>query len=822
MVKRAMPPARTWYHTLPPLVWLAAAWLAGIALAETRSTPPWAWWLPLPALAAGAAWRFRSLRRTAWGRLVVLNPLGDGAVLGLAVLILFLLGGLRAVSARPDPSSQTLSAYNDLGERVTVEGVIVNDPEAHAGRLRLRVAADLLVRPDGTAEPVRGTLVTRVPLYPAFRYGDRIRLTGLLETPPSFDTFDYRTYLARQGIFSQMRRARAERLSGGHGSPLYRALYALRRRAARTNALLLPEPHAALLNGILLGIEGGIPDEVMERFNITGTTHILVISGFNISILAGLFLALGRRALGRRGAAAFALGAVFLYTLLVGADAAVTRAAIMGGLYVLARQWGLSTLALNSLAAAAVAMTLLRPATLYDMGFQLSALATLALILFVPDLTAWAEARLPVRGPFRRRLLDLLNEALIVTLAAQILTTPLIVYAFGRLSLVSLLTNVLILPVQAWIMLGGGLATLAGLVWLPLGRLLAWVPWAGLTWTLAAVEWTANLPYAQVRVPSPGIGGLLAFYAAVGGAWWLARRPELRAKVWAWARSGRTRLEALGWAVALVAAAIPWLLVAYRPDGRLHLVLLDVGQGDAILLRTPDGKQVLVDGGPDPQVLLTRVGRFMPPWDRTLDLIVLTHPDADHLGGLPELLTRYRTELILDPGLPPTTALSRTWDQVRNGGGTRLVRATRGQVVDLGHGVRLDVLWPPPGTTGDPEENNSSVVLRVRYGRFCALLTGDIEAEAERRLVTAGRLGPCAVLKVAHHGSATSTTPALLEALRPSVALISVGAQNPFGHPDETVLERLRAAGVRVYRTDTQGTVELISDGTRLWVRTAR
>ncbi|MDQ7030905.1 MAG: DNA internalization-related competence protein ComEC/Rec2 [Ardenticatenia bacterium] len=809
-------------YALPPLVWLAVAWLVGIAAFGAWSGPLWVWWLPLPAFVLGMVWRAASLRRTVWGSLVALNPLGDGVMLALGAGVALVLGGLRAWGAQPPSGGNVLWAHNDLGEPVTVEGVVVNDPEARAGRQRLQVMADRLVRPDGEEAPVRGTLITQVPLYPALQYGDRVRLTGLLETPPTFDTFDYRTYLARRGIFSQMRRARVEYLSGGHGFPLYRALYALRRRAARTNALLLPEPHAALLNGILLGIEGGIPDEVMERFNTTGTTHILVISGFNISILAGLFLALGRRMLGRRGAATFALVAVFLYTLLVGADAAVTRAAIMGGLYVFARQWGLASLALNSLGAAAVGITLLRPATLYDMGFQLSALATLALILFVPGMTAWVEARFPLQGTIRRRALDLVNEALVVTLAAQLLTTPLIVYAFGRLSIVALLTNALILPVQAWVMLGGGLATLAGLVWLPLGRLVAWVPWAGLTWTLMGVEWTARLPYAQVRVPSPGLGGLLVFYAAVGGVWWLARHPEHRAGLRAWARSGRRRLQVVGWAVAIVAAVIPWALVAYRPDGRLHLVLLDVGQGDAILLRTPDGKQVVVDGGPDPQVLLTRLGRHLPPWDRTLDLVVLTHPDADHLGGLPELLDRYQVGVILDPTLPPTTALGQAWERVRNGEGARLVRATQGQVFDLGHGVRLEVLWPPAGGEDDSEENNNSVVLRVRYGRFCALLTGDIEAEVEHQLVAEGRVAPCAVLKVAHHGSATSTTSAFVRALRPAVALISVGARNRFGHPDENVLERLRAAGARIYRTDAQGNVELISDGTRLWVHTSR
>ena len=807
---------------VPPFVWLALAWLAGIVLGERAPWEASSWLWGVLLLAGGMIWRVRALRRTLWGRLVLRSPLGDRAVCALLAGIALMLGGWRAALGRPTLGASSLASFNDLGNAVVVEGVVVNDPEVHAARQRLRVAADRLTLPDGTTHPVNGHLVARVPMYPLLAYGDRVRLTGLLETPPAFETFDYRAYLARQGIFSQMRRVQVEVLNRGEGHPLYRLLYGLRRRAARTISLLLPEPHAALLNGILLGIEGGIPDEVMERFNATGTTHILVISGFNISILAGLFLAVGRRAFSHRLATAFAVGAVSLYTLLVGADAAVTRAAIMGVLYILAQQWGQQTLALNSLGVAAVTMTLWRPGMLYDMGFQLSALATLALILFVPGLTAWVEARVPVQGPHRRAVLNVLNEALVVTFAAQLLTTPLIVYAFGRLSLVSLLTNLLILPVQAWVMLGGGAATLAGMVWLPLGRLLAWVPWAGLAWTLAAVEWTARLPYAQVEVASFGPGPLLAVYGLVLGGWWLARHPERRAALRAWLRSRRGRLEAVGWAALVAVAVVPWVAVPYAPDGRLHLFFLDVGQGDAVLLQAPDGKQVLVDGGPDPQVLLAQLGRKLPPWDRTLDLVVTTHPDADHLGGLPEVLARYEVAALLDPELPAETALSQVWSVARADEGARLVRAVAGQVFDLGHGVRLEVLWPPrERLEGDRADNNNSVVLRVRYGRFCALLTGDVEAEVERRLVAEGRLTPCAVLKVAHHGSPSSTTSAFLEAVRPAVAVISVG-ENRFGHPDGDVLARLEAAGARIFRTDRNGTVELISDGERLWVRTAR
>jgi competence protein ComEC len=247
----------------------------------------------------------------------------------------------------------------------------------------------------------------------------------------------------------------------------------------------------------------------------------------------------------------------------------------------------------------------------------------------------------------------------------------------------------------------------------------------------------------------------------------------------------------------------------------LHVHFLDVGQGDAILIQCPNGQQILVDGGPSPSVLLSHLGRRMPFWDHSLDLVVLTHPEEDHLGGLLEVLTRYDVSLVLDSGQECTNATCDAWRSLIEEKGIPYRRAEAGMRLELGQGVQIEVLHPPtPLMTNTASDiNNNSVVLRLQYGQFSVLLTGDVMEEAEQMLVSADQSLRSLVLKVPHHGGDTSLTEPFLEAVGPELAIISVGADNRFGHPNELTLEKL--GGIATYRTDRDGSVELVTDGER-------
>ncbi|MFQ6000577.1 MAG: DNA internalization-related competence protein ComEC/Rec2, partial [Anaerolineae bacterium] len=656
--------------------------------------------------------------------------------------------------------------------------------------------------------------------YPGYAYGDLLEIEGELETPPEFESFSYKDYLARQGIYTLLRYPQIDSLAQGQGNPLYAALYTLKDRAQATIRALLPEPEASLLSGILLGRDSEIPKDLLDDFNRTQTTHIIVISGFNIAIVAGLLSYIGQRILGRNRSLYFALSGIVLYTLLVGADPPVVRAAIMGGLYIIAIHLGRYSHALISLVVAAFLMTLLNPFTLWDLGFQLSFAATLGLILFVPSWQGWLVSRLDgLSWGLLSSGFEVLGESIIVTLAAQIWVLPIILHNFRQFSLVSLLSNALIVPAQAGVMILGGVATILGLITQPLGQVLAWAAWLPLAWTVFVVRRTAGWPWAAVDIGGFSLGLAVLFYGVLI-AFWMVRGRSL-----SWRGFEKTMAKRLPMGAVLgtltIGALLVWLALFTLPDGRLHVSFLDVGQGDSILIESPSGHQILVDGGPSPAAVTFALGKGLPFWDRSLDLVVLTHPQEDHLAGLIGVFERYGVGEFLYPGQSCVTEICRTlWESIEERGvAHREVEA--GIRIELGDGVVMEVLHPPQrllaGTGSDV--NNNSVVLKVTMGRASLLLTGDIEEEGERALLASGQPLRSLVLKAPHHGAATSLTPPFLREVSPQLVIISVG-ENKFGHPAPETLARL--SDLTTLRTDEEGTIEVVTDGARYWVVTER
>lgn len=821
------------------LVYLIAAWAVGVWLGRLAwstglmgcAAPGpliWAGLLALPA--AGLA---IGRRRSHW-------------LLPSSLLLAALLGALRFQlhPFQPCFSPNDLAFYNGDADHpvwATVVGVVNRPTEELDTRQRVRLRVES-VRPDdaenGVPFPVQGDALFTVDRYPALSYGDRVAVHALLEAAPEFQDFNYREYLARQGVHTVLRQPDITILGHNQGSPFWQALIRVNVKGQAVIAHLLPEPEAALLTGILLGVETGIPDELYDQFNRTGTSHIIVISGFNITIVAGLFTAIFGRLLGPRRAFYAVVAGILLYTLLVGADAAVTRAAIMGMLVALAAYLGRQSLAIVSLFVAGFVMTLLNPLTLWDVGFQLSFMATLSLILFTPGLTQRFERSLSKLLPqgIARNTLHVLNDALIVTLAASVLTLPLVAYYFGRLSVVAPLANLLVLPVQPYVMVWGGAAAATGMLsgllsglWL-VARGLAAVPWLGLHWTVLVVQALANLPFAAVDT-DVSLAGLWAFYGLVALVS-LSGKPGLpligalaqRARA-ALSASALTTLTAGG---VVVVAALLILTGRSLPDGKLHVDFLDVERGEAILITTPDGQQVLIDGGYSPTALRSALGDLMPFYDRQIELAVVTHPGDERVGALANLAQRTTIKQALQAPFPYPSAAYESWLRALQARQVPVAAAEAGTRVELGYGIALDVLHPgpEPALTQDGEPNlvENSLVLRLSWGDTSFLLLGDASKGVQDRLVADGLAGPATVVKLPQGGKEPAFSPALLEATQPQHAVVFTRRDDRFRDLSAAVQQAWATATGQqhFHRTDLAGTVHCVSDGVTVTCQDSR
>jgi competence protein ComEC len=566
---------------------------------------------------------------------------------------------------------------------------------------------------------------------------------------------------------------------------------------------LWPDPEAALLAGILLGVESGIPEPVREAFNDTGTSHVIVISGFNITIVAGLFASLFGRWLGRfRGALAAAVG-IALYTLLVGATPAVVRAAIMGGLGLFGYQIGRRQSGLHALSLSAAVMGIQNPQILWDVSFQLSFFATLGLVLFSEPMTQVfnkVAARFLAEEQVER-LTGPVSEYFLFTFAAQITTLPLIAYHFGRISLVSFAANPLILPVQPPIMVLGGLAVGLGLIWNPLGKLFAPLVWPFALFTIRVVEFFAGWQSGVLSLGRISFGWVVAVYILIFASTILySRYPEML-----------SILKPLPLALALGAAAvIVWRIGFTAPDGLLHLTLLDVGTGDALLIQTPNGRYTMINGGPSSSLLSDGLGRRLPPFQRELDVLVVASPREAQIAALPEVLERYPPAQALWAGPPSPSRDSDRLRETLTELDVPITLAQPGQRLDLGEGAELTIL-----TSGE-----RGAILSLEWGKFKAILPLGASLNDLDSLEMGQAVGEVEALLLADNGYAPLNPTEWIANLHPRVVLLSVAADDRDGLPDRETLEAV--SGYTLLRTDQNGWIHISTNGEEMWVEAQR
>ena len=785
-----------------PLLWLSAAFLGGIMLAASFSLPTYLWlFLAAFLLLITVLSRrlFRPFPVFPVNLLLILFSLMAGA-----------LGAARYQAAQPQVTPFDIAFYNDRDYDVMVTGWVNDMPDMRDTYTNLRIQVEAV--DTGTGDmPASGLVLAHVGPNEVYHYGDRLRLRGSLQTPLENEDFSYRDYLEREGILSYMPSTDATLLPGKGGNQLAAVMYAIKEKSLAAIYHLFPDPEASLLAGILLGVDTGLTSDLQNAFKNTGTTHIIAISGFNISIIAGIFIALFSRALGQRRGAALALLAIAFYTVLVGADAAVVRAAIMGGFSLFARQVGRRNLGLNTLAVVALVMALINPLVVWDVGFQLSFFATLGLILYAGPLSSaagWLLSKTRLSPETIQQILPPLSDFVLLTLAAQITTVPLMAYQFKRISLVSLIANPFILPVQPAVMIVGGLAVLLSFVFYPLGQLTVWLAWPFVEYTIHAVELFNQAPNGSLFLGDFSVWFAVLFYVTLLGVtfnW--SRLKEFFASL-----TGRVRNISLAavFTALFALSLLVWRTTLSVPDGDLHITFLNVGSSDAVLIQTPSGRNVLVNGGASASQLSDDLGRRLPIFHRRLDWLVLGSTNENEVAALPRVLNRYPPDNVLWSGNVQASYSARQVDVWLAQNGVPVSYAETGQKLDLGDGAFIEV--QSVGSRGS--------VFLVQWKNFRALLPIGMSADTLNTLEYGNVIGPVDVLLLADSGFFATTTVDWVQNLNPRLVVLSVAAGDPNGLPSREAMDAV--GGYPLLRTDRNGWISISTDGTKMDVTSER
>ena len=768
-------------------------------------------------------------------------PRHSRMLVGLTFCIFILFGGnLCYQSSLPKIDHHHVKFYNEQGI-VELRGIVSTELEAKDKISTFQFVVNEL-QFGNEKKTVSGKVLIRVPRYRLIHYGDILNVTGKLEMPPEFEDFDYRSYLARQGIHSIMNYPRTEVVDTDKGSKMLASIYSLRNRLSHSLAKAIPGPQAFLAQGILLGLRGDIPSSMQEAFSRTGTAHLLAISGLHLSIILGIILSAGAWIFGRRYFIHIwlALGMIWLYALLTGMHAPIVRAAFMGTMFLIGEYLGRQRSASTALAFAAAIMVGLEPQILWSVSFQLSFLAMTGLIFIAPPIRALlkqASNHTFGKNVTGSSLANFAADSFAITLAAILATWPIVIYNFDIFSFVGLPATLFALLAMPAIIVTSALSSITGLFAPLLASIFGYIAWLSLNYLMLVVKAFDALPFTSIKLDNIHVWQVCTYYillasTIVAVSYWKRLEDNLKRI------SDKTRQIASNTNdfcpikyrkrilfILLISICLVWIPVFQMPGNKLHVTILNVGQGDAILIQTPIGQNILIDGGPSPRAISSTLGDKLPFWDRKIDLITSTQPQADHLTGLLQVLNNYDIELIIEPGIEYDSETYHEWRRLVGHKGIPCINVHSGQEIKLGNNISIDILNPPPGQlhgTADDIDNNG-LVLHLVWDEISFLFTADIGLETERLLVSQRKDIKSTVLKVAHHGSKTSTSAGFLSAVDPEAAVISVGAGNKHGLPNSEVVSRLteRLGKDQVYTTAENGSIEFITDGIHLWVRTS-
>lgn len=680
-----------------------------------------------------------------------------------------------------------------LNKTITVTGYVDEEPTLKKWKILFGLKG---------IEGAKGKFLVVSPRAKIF-YGDKIRIQGIFQKSKSNlnPGLTSKEYL----IFKSFKKPKI--LSHGHGNPIKSLAISIKNKAKQIIATLLPKKEANLLTSILLGKKSTtLSEDVTEAFQKTGTMHLLVVSGLHLSILVNTLFVLLRTVLPLPLTILIASFINFSYAIVCGAGTSIVRAAIMMEAFLLSKMLDREKDFGTSIGLAALILLIINPNNLFNIGFQLSFTATISLVVFAPILEERLKNFLPI----------FLSKLLAVSIAPVIFTMPIILFNFNQLSLVSIITNLLLIFwVQYLVILGFGILII-GFISTFFGKILSFILLPLIKILNLIISFFANLPYSCVYLKTPPFLLIVGYYFFL-----IYIIKQVKNKKAIFNRKNTVFLCLSIIAIFVWNSAIVSTNFTFK--NQLEFFFLDVGQGDSIFIKALSGKSILIDGGEYFFGKKVVVPFLKKQGINYIDMLVLTHAHEDHLGGLVRVLEKMRVGMVLDTGIPHTSFNYKKFLKLIEEKNIKYKTVTAGDIFQIGE-VKGYIISPAaPFTEGTNSDlNNNSIVIRLVYKNFSILLTGDLEKEGEEKILENGYDCESYVLKVGHHGSNTSSSSEFLEKVNAKIGIISVGKDNDFGHPHQALLDRLKQKGIKLFRTDEDGAVVLRTDGDQVFIETLR
>lgn len=734
----------------------------------------------------------------------VYDRLGTKKYISIGILVFYALGAFQFLCVESINNGK-FAQY--ASEYVRVRGYIASEPDLKESKVSYIVKVEEIGFNDDFSG-VKGKILLSSALDKntiALEYGGEVVFDGQLNLPKGVRNpggFDYRRYLAQKGVSAVVFAMGGDirKGSGNKSSILADAGRVVRKRIVNVIENSMPVQQSGLLNGILIGYREGLTEEVQKAFSDAGLTHIMAVSGANIAFMMAPLLFLFKK-LHIKHNISYSLVIAFLvfFVYITGFEPSVLRAVIMGIVILLGRMLMREPDIYSSLAFSSIVLLVYSPYMLFNIGFQLSFAATLSLVLLNKSVR-----KLLCLKFIHPKVVDILSA----TISAQLGVLPITLFYFNKLSIISVLTNLLVVPlIEVITVLGMAMAVL-GQISLLLSQILGYLNCLLLSFVLYVTKLASEIPFATIRTVTPSLIAVLAYYFMLG--FLVLYYP------------GRKNSKTLRYAAAFIVLTTLIVFTIELLPGKLEVVFLDVGEGDSAFIRTSCGKTVLIDGGGSTNpTVKSKIGDsvlipfLLDSGVSSIDLIIATHGHTDHIQGLFPVLQQFKVDNLVIPSLED----EKDFLGLLTEASTRKVKLThcsRGETINLDAGTKIEVLNPPADyNPGDSNLNNTSIVLKLVYKETGILFTGDAEVEEEAHMIDDKTFLEADILKVAHHGSDTSTCMEFLEQVNPKAAVISVGKNN-FGHPSQDVLNRLAEAGVKVFRTDEAGAVIVRSNGRRI------